>query len=177
MNRMCPQDGRYSSSLRRRDPNAIVTWSIVLQLQVDEWFESKIDLLYFCRTLLAKQYFQYYFLTTSKKAWNVVHGGYIALSPGHTQLLNVACRKERGPGASWCGCGKLNSCMTELHTAQKFNLQRLHHVVTCTRPSRFSACNTESWVWPGDKARWRLDIMCETLHGRSLLCCDWQYTV
>ena len=27
------------------------------------------------------------------------------------------------------------------------------HVISDTRPSPFSACNIEKWVWPGDKAR------------------------
>ena len=55
----------------------------------------------------------------------------------------------------WYGCCKLNSCgLRAAHVyckAQEFNLPYPHHVVTCTGPTRFSMCNTESRVWPGDK--------------------------
>ena len=31
--------------------------------------------------------------------------------------------------------------------------RQVTHVISRTRPSRFSACNIESWEWPGDEAR------------------------
>ena len=49
------------------------------------------------------------------------------------------------------------------------------HVISRTRPSRFSTCNIESWEWPGDEATESDSIVNETeshiCHGVTALAC------
>ena len=48
----------------------------------------------------------------------------------------------------------LSFARAQFHPLYLLSRHDVAHVTPHTRPSRFSACNIESWVGPGDEARW-----------------------